>query len=430
MNIYTQRIPRTTVTKPLSPTPPPSINHQSSQTTLSCSPFKAVSLQRRSQLKATSSQTEAVNPIPKTDSSTQTSNHGNQATIATATTPSLDIPVSSVRGVREPEPTDEKEINSTSLQSNGIEEAERSKQTLLQKLRELDVQTSAPSSKPLTSSPSIGPTRQSHVTVSPPPTVATNLLTNKPSMTQHDVAGEEHERKKLLLAKLMAIDEGSDPNQLKTVTPQQTSSQKPLPHQVEPRIQQVVSTNRISANKSSTSSTSSWSEVIDNMHHGRPAHASDEDPFGSRSRLNSLKKTKTKQGDGVSVREKIFITESSIDTRQGLPIQQAELEEEDRDGDGDGDGDGGDYKPSFGRRAQRQSVDQSIIRPTNTQPHPPWLQQPPADNKTTNTHPRLISSSSQLLPRRPKADTTAMRSNDVMPGAIISDPDDLEELVL
>ena len=403
MNIYTQRIPRTTVTKPLSPTPPPSINHQSSQTTLSCSPFKAVSLQRRSQLKATSSQTEAVSPIPKTDSSTQTSNHGNQATIATATTPSLDqtldIPVSSVRGVREPEPTDEKEINSTSLQSNDtqdIEEAERSKQTLLQKLRELDVQTSAPSSKPLTSSPSIGPTRQSHVTVSPPPTVATNLLTNKPSMTQHDVAGEEHERKKLLLAKLMAIDEGSDPNQLKTVTPHQT---KPPPHQVEPRIQQVVSTNRISANKSSTSSTSSWSEVIDNMHHGRPAHASDEDPFGSRSRLNSLKKTKTKQGDGVSVREKIFITESSIDTRQGLPIQQAELEE---DRDGDGDGDGGDYKPSFGRRAQR--------------PHP--------------TGPRLISSSSQLLPWRPKADTTAMRSNDVMPGAIISDPDDLEELVL
>ena len=83
----------------------------------------------------------------------------------------------------------------------------------------------------------------------------------------------------------MAIDEGGDPNKVKNA-PQYT----PRPP-AEQRVPVPVSSHRISVNKSSTSSASSWPEVVENMHHGRPAHSSDGDPFGARSQLNSLKKT-------------------------------------------------------------------------------------------------------------------------------------------
>ena len=380
MNIYSQRIPRT-VAKPHPPTPPPPpiVSHQSSQTTLSCPPFKSVSLHHRSQLRAASSQTEASSVV-KSDSYTQTRGDDTPAdnTVSMATTPHTE------RG--------------------GVVEGQRSKQDLLQRLRDLDGQKTAPASNPL-SPPSVPTTTVNPFSTPSVPTTTINPFPTPspsskrpaskpqnpppPAVTESKPAAStlaaEQERKRLLLAKLMAIDEGGNPNNIKTVV-----QQRPV--------------GGASSNEVSRTSLTSWPEVVENMHQGRPAHSSEDDPFGSRVRLSGRGRGGGVRGGRVG-EQKVFLTEQS-----GLSGRE-KVEEGEKES----------YKPSFGRRAAHTD------HTHQDQPHPPASEKSyePVSEATTPI------SRGGLLPRRPKADSAAvMRSDDVMPGAVISEPDDLEELVL
>ena len=392
MNIYSQRIPRSLPRPSLPPTPPPpSIAHQSSQTTLSCPPFKSVSMQHRSQLKATASQTEVTSLPQRTESSTQTEARESKpapSQVAASTSVSEAPRDKSTVGTR----TGPVE-NEGRFEQKAAIEAERSKQELLQRLRVLDSQKTAPASNSLSPSPartSVPPTTQPvnpkpHPVVAPQPPPAA------------EVAAQEQERKRLLLAKLMAIDEGGDPNHV-----------RPAPQQ-NPRS----SSHRISANKGSSSSLTSWPEVVENMHHGRPAHASEDDPFGSRSRLTGWRRSGGRRGEN-GVRERVVEGAEQQKTFLTEAAERRQPQEEKTE-----------YKPSFGRRATRPT---RVDSTPNHKPHPPPGELITSENYIPEASPSI--SRGGLLPRRPKADTAAMTSHDVMPGAVLSEPDDIEELVL
>ena len=116
-------------------------------------------MQHRAQLKASSSQTETLAPVHKTDSATQTSHTSSREEDETPTTDSTGAGSSSdqatvarVKGQLEAGGIGASSGEAGASKSEGQEgsvEAERSKQTLLQRLRELDGQKSAPGSKPL-----------------------------------------------------------------------------------------------------------------------------------------------------------------------------------------------------------------------------------------------------------------------------------------
>ena len=387
MNIYTQRIPRSLPRPSPPPTPPlPRVTHQSSQTTISCPPFKSVSMKHRSQVKTAASQTEVASLSHRTDSSTQTAAPEIKPVAAT-NTPSMSIIHTEAKGEK---PTLQIEktgvVHGVGEKSTTIE-AQRSKEELLQRLRLLDRQKTAPASNPL--SPSTVHTSAPPTSQPPPPAIPHS----EPPPTEVDT--REQERKRLLLAKLMAIDEGGNPNHMKSVPQQNT------------RGANSVGTP---ANKgSSNASLNSWPDVVENMHQGRPAHASEEDPFGSQSRLSGGGREGGRRG-GSGVRERGL--ENTFLTEPGKALTQGE---ERKTG----------YNPSFGRRATRPNYTDST---PNHKPHPPLAEVITTEHFIPEASPSI--SRGGLLPRRPKVDTTAMRSHDVMPGAVISEPDDIEELVL
>ena len=502
LNIYTQRIPRNTV-KPSPPSPPtPTISHQASQTTLSCPPFKSVSMQHRPHLRVASSQTDVVG----TTMSTQGVDASTQTVTVSKSTPSIAVPsvktAASTAAVNKKTEKTSPALTSTQVNSDiqnqsqvcedssggGPTEAEKSKM-LIQKLHqqtaapgckpspsenELPVQTSAAateaamattqqhppqnhtSSARTTAEPLQPPVPQTATTVAmattqqhPLQTLASaTAVPLQPPVPQAESAAREYERKQLLLAKLMAIDEGSDPNYLK---------QMPMNSQKQPTESRVTSSKGIFANKTTTSTSSSSlsfkPDVIENMHQGKPAYASENDPFGSRTRLSSSKKMLGRErlgggaGDdgrgGVDVRgQRTFMTEkvepslSKVTTRWGLGGNDRV---ETQPGEGNGS-----YKPSFGRRAAKavptaqgggeSKSDLQAAKPTITALPPPWQ---PADNTEDKQlsvfggdSPSVPAARGELLPRRPKAEAAVMRSHDIMPGAVVSEPDDLEELVL
>lgn len=322
-------------------------------------------------------------------------------------------------------------------------QAQQSKHVLIQKLRELDSQKAAPGSDPMAPVQTSGSaTVVTMTTTQPRPlqTIGVSTATSpdtkpsvlppdtKPSVSQAEVATQEQEKKQLLLAKLMAIDEGGDPNCV-AMTPKSSQKQPP------PLEAKTINSHAASKMTSSSSSVTSWHEVIENMHHGKPAYASENDPFGSRTRLHSTKKTLAKgraavedvRGrKGTGVREQTtFMTETSeptsraVEDKWKLGENKSSLVQAGRDGSG--------YKPSFGRRATNAVPTPSVLRgQAEGQTHLP---------KDTTEHfvfgeSVAIAGRGGLLPRRPKAEPTVMRSDDVMPGAIVSEPDDLEELVL
>lgn len=432
LNIYTQRIPRNPAKplplspQPLTPVAVPSVAHQASQTSLSCPPFKTVSMQHRSQLKAASSQTDMVKASHCMDTATQTPHEKDSVPAAPADNTAVEqSPTQNTAKI----PPAVGGAMSSETAANHVQ-AQESKHVLIQKLRELDSQKSAPGCDPVAPVQTSGfATVVTTTTTQPPPlqpivvSTALPLDTNPPV----SVAAQEQEKKQLLLAKLMAIDEGSDPNFVAT-TPK-SSQKQPPPLETKP-----INSHTGSKITSSGSSITSWHEVIENMHHGKPAYASEDDPFGSRTRLNCTKKTLAKGKVAVEdvrgrrstgVRgQATFMTETSE------PISSA-VEDKWKLGESrvQAGRDGSDYKPSFGRRA------------TNAEPKP----NVPRGQAEDHTHlPRdtiatehLVFGESAgmagrggLLPRRPKAEPAAMRSDDVMPGAIVSEPDDLEELVL
>ena len=351
-------------------------------------------MQNRSQLKTSSSQTEVVQPIAKSDSSTQTRGEGLPLTSNTTMTDRAHERLFEVSTAH----TEGKAASESVCEAEVV--TQRSRQELLQKLRQLDSQKTAPASNPL------APPSVAMATINPlsPASVAMmgqavtrntesqNVATSPgPSKSGENSSGEQ-ERKRLLLAKLMAIDEGSNPNHIKITPPQrQSGSQRTL-----------------GLNRGSSSSLTSWPEVVENMHHGRPAHASEEDPFGSRARLSGWRRGGGGVGrgsSGVRVREEqnVFVTE---------PVQRQTEKPQDE----------GSYKPLFGRRAAHtDSAPQH-------KPHPPPIEGSGASEHSSGPTPSI--SRGGLLPRRPKADAAIMKSNDVMLGAVIAEPDDLEELVL
>lgn len=428
LNIYTQRIPRNTV-KALQPSPPPIltqpplpavITHQSSQTAISCPPFKTVSMQHRSQMRAASSQTEVVRQSESVETATQTAdNLPPLVPTLPATIPHTTADVKTEAVVN----TVQVPADSYSGGSGGAEE-QRSKHVLLQRLRELDGQTPAPSSKPIppvkttgaASALAVATTLTHHTPTAPLPSGVNSSMSHSEATDSAANAASERGRRQLLLARLMAIDEGNNPEHVKS-TPQ-----NPQRH-ASPRGQEVAnSPHGITANKTSSSSLSSWPEVIENMHHGRPAYASEHDPFGSKSRLSSLKRgdrggRRETRGGGSGKERRVIsdLVPQPVPGRWGLdgertPPTDQQLAKKDNQ-----------YKPSFGRRAHTRSD-----QPPND-PHPP---QERKSSDSSLLSPSISTGRGGLLPRRPKADAGAMRSHDVMPGAVVSEPDDLEELVL
>ena len=369
MNIYTQRIPRSLPRASSPPPPLPRVTHQSSQTTLSCPPFKSVSMQHRSQVKTATSQTDMGTGSPhRADSSTQTETKQAKPVVELPTVHQVPMNTFSTESKREK--ATEKAGAGGGKDEKALMEAQRSKDELLQRLRELDGQKTAPASNPLSpatiSSSVASKSRPANPT---PPSVPQPVVSEPPPA---ELAAREQERKRLLLAKLMAIDEGGNPNNV----PQQST--------------RVANSLVTPANKGSSSSLNSWPEVVENMHQGRPAHASEDDPFGSRSRMSGRRRERGLEG-------------GKEQTESGKGLQTG-------------------YKPSFGRRANQ----------TDSAPNNKPCPLPGAGIASDNYIPEAAPSISRggLLPRRPKVDTTAMRSLDVMPGAVQSDPDDIEELVL
>ena len=519
LNIYTQRLPRSTAkpppppplsipTEPPSPPPPPVAN-QASQTTLSCPPFKTVSLQHRSQLKAASSQTDLVRGTELGKVALQNPSISTQTTESETTSPVVVVSETKAAAVpagvavvgqmkakeknlpgrnvvENPQALEssgeqaQMPVHGDSTQTGGKIEADRSKQLLIQRLQELDSQNTAPGSDPVPPVQTGGSattdstaTAQPHPLQNLAPSGATTCTAEASSVSQPETATRERERKQLLLAKLMAIDDGNDPNYANT-TPKSSQNQPPP---VEARVPGISSEHGTSRNMEtgSSSSISSWPEVVENMHQGRPAHASEDDPFGSKTRLSSLKKTAT--GKGKTAGGGAVDTGAGVRGRGGLggrgrhtfvtehPEPPGEvLGGGARRGPGGGGGSGeskphpepvageagAGYKPSFGRRAtnaiantSRPSSESRTDPPSllpgsagktiHTDPTSSWQQSLDQEGKQSPAHPAFGGDARRggVLPQRPKApEPAAMKSYDVMPGAVVSEPDDLEELVL
>lgn len=453
LNIYTQRIPRglarlQPTQSPSHPLPPPAqpplVASQGSQTTLSCPPHKMVSLKHRAQLKTVSSQTNLDAAGPRTachvTTSTQTEADKSEGVKAEKKSPSrnthMPLPVSASPKAQPPGPVAE-----------GVQ-MEPSKQLLIQKLRELDSQKAAPGSdlmpliKSTASDMSGGTvtTAQAHPQ-QPTPHTTTGAETRPPPALRPGMAAVEQQKKQLLLAKLMAIDEGSDPNQLAVV--QEGTAKQP---------------KAASSATHSCASISSRPDIVENLHQGKPAYATEDDPFGSRTRLASSRKSLGKGGSGLrgsigggeegeknvsKGAERVFLTEQNEMSPRTVIGRQGPVAAKQSQAQGEGSG----YKPLFGRRAADpmtfgsqtrsngksnpfsvpsdvQNTFQSNAHTSQWQPHAEPPSQPVFEDSGS------FSSRGALLPLRAKAEPAAMRSHDVMPGAAVSEPDDLEELVL
>lgn len=528
MNIYSQRITRS-IPHSLPRPPAPATHSVHSQTNLSCPPFKSVSLQTRSQLRHGSSQTELPQQFPAVGVATQTDMpaevggdmggaRGNdiaQGSSSPARTAALVLstgnpllhhsPLQSspaIGGVATKSPThrgvalsggtltmlqpsllvkpDERARQSGSGEVG--EEERQKKDLLLARLRALDGQREPPASQPISTAAADTPTNNVTTTTTKPPqgratpTGPTQPSTLKSEGVREGGGGGEHEseaerKKRLLLAQLMAIDDSGD-----TELQSHTHTTK-----------KMTAAARKSANAQTNSRTSltSWPETVENMHQGRPALASEGDPFGSRHSL--LSKTGADSSAGRQGRRRVRRERSGDEREESLlplPPQQRQpghkLEGEVRErtghslaeSGGDGAADrriavGGANEPTYlplhGRRAQtitkattggamascggglEMELETASKSDDHSNPHSsltgkdyPWehrvnvaqgTQASPtggrngiiADVRGPGAGPR------PLLPLRPKMEH--LRANDVMAG-VVAEPDDLEELAL
>lgn len=533
MNIYSQRIGKnkhhraqklhTLVTE-----------NSESQTSLSCPPFKIVSLQTKPRLKTAASQTDletVKQPAPPAKRLVST---GTQADISgdsksgsvelaspkvdrtvgkSVTKPQQVSPVLTVRHEQKPTSTlgSEGNVPSTSASTKEGEskkpdnEERQKKDALLARLRAIDGQKGPPSSEPVHSSGSI-PTRSSaeptasvpvggsdHPTAvaAPPPgklgggsskpagavhQLGTKMRVEGLSVTtrQTDIDIEAQRKKQLLLAKLMAIDDGS------TAESEGTQPQKPALKQPD-------------ATKSS-SSLRSWPDIVENMHNGKPAFASEDDPFGSRHSMGKKKLSESaKRGEdsilAAAEEKEVPLQRAKFGRRQ----QQVAQKQSSQITKGDPQNQtavraqvAGGYKPTFGRRAvdAPRKINEPVFGRLNFESEPPvtsnsidhkQMDSGDTQDKPLRTHdyswemridvtPKAQNSGvdtssiihnavggkhvnpavhgmfdsvetfkgkprGALLPPRPKAETV-VKTFDAMPGAIVSEPDDIEEFVL
>ncbi len=570
MNIYSQRIVKS---MPQRATERQHLETSSSQTDISCPPFKSVSLQSKPAMRARGSQTELESPgrtieptlkgemlVPagtQTDIEVDTkgagevcsqgrrddggtSSSGPDSTAAhvrmshelgrareqgvseqvkQVEAVAMTGPVARANGVdtvdgQVPQGKDSSLREGRRAEKGEAGEERQKKVALLARLRALDSQKDPPGSQPITL-PRSTAQQTTNVTVaadrSPPKAPPTTTSParkpdTKPPPPSQGPSGkaetdiEAQKRKKLLLAKLMAIDEGSDPTRV-IVKP--STSQFSQPSQKHgPRL--AASESITSANRSNTS-LQSWPDTIENMHKGKPAFSTEEDPFGKQLSRASLAGATSRKGSG-SVRKdeggQTFLTDGGLgegpprrsrpsrrppggsigtlastgpglaggdigalaNTGPGLGGQmddtKGEVPSVPRENDAS-------YKPSFGRRAQPKpprndspifgSLDQDrgskdALRRRDAaggraERDYPWENRVKVDSNPigqTSLHKAdeqasssrhvlgglqsrtKLDTKSPLLPLRAKAEP----GFEMMPGAITSEPDDIEELIL
>ena len=491
MNIYSQRI----VKKNMPRGRPAAVE---SQTNLSCPPYKTVSLETRPHVKAAGSQTDDLEttqqqqqqPVQTVVLGTQTDItmvHRSSATpvdahnvagqplllgpggkekpTAVDSTKKQSFPTASVK-VKSPSSCKEKpaDVVVPNKEVASIEGERHKKDILLAKLRAMDSQKGPPSSNPIppgsglvtksTAVPSSNPiplgsglaTKSTAVPSSNPIPPGSGLATKSTAVpTDHQEAlptstvaskpqqsTKSERKKKMLLAKLMAIDNESSP-------PKDVSSTA-TPVKADSKPEDTMTR--------SNTSLQSWPDKVENMHRGKPAYSTEDDPFGSKHSLAAARKATLKEGE-------TFMTETESDKKTRLGRRQHNTPSQKHPSDAvisekssDLQSKGGPYKPSFGRRAVNEpknefvfggmNHDSEVTDSRNTGEYS-WETR---INVSSNPGRRLLQGgtptssgvqrtleSGSLLPLRPKAEPV-MNSFDVMPGTLATEPDDIEELVL
>ena len=336
MNIYSQRLGRNALNTSMhsqndTPPPPLSTGDAYSQTDLTCPPNKNVSMQTKPALKSSSSQTQAAPNKTLQTRTTQTDIAPVEIT-RVPSPPTKSSPAHTIQRQPTPPPLPkQKEVISPPAQptqqlvrsppppepstAHTVDEEQQRKNLLLSRLRALDSQKGPPASQPLTTVPvkTTTETQSSQPTATAPQTTDERATTKSPPVAQTTTQQEEAKKKKLLLAKLMAIDDGADPQKVTESKLNVASNPAPQP------------TKDLSAH--SSNSLQLWqADTVDNLHKGKPAFFTEDDPFGSRhsSGKRSYETLKAKSGTKASA---VNDTTNILNSELG-------------------------YKPTFGRRAR------------------------------------------------------------------------------
>ena len=542
MNIYSQRIGKTAPQHV-----PPKLHHapvttetSESQTNFSCPPFKTVSLQTKPHFKTSASQTDMRQPtspttgrvVPTTGTQTDTScgpvrestdvaSLNKTAASKSATVPQQTSPVRTVQHEEKLTST----LGGSSFAVAGAKEGEnkkglvegeerQKKDALLARLRTIDGQKGPPNSEPVPSSGGVTksvaePTASIAVggsdhpsslsglggrsklggTSSKPPLAEQQLgPSSKPSLAEQQFGpsskaplaeqqlgpsvtrqadSELQKKKQLLLAKLMAIDDRN-----------RTEQESSLPQKPVLKPAETVKSN-----------SSLNPDTVENMHNGKPAFATTDDPFGSRHSIAKKHSGSVKKG-----KDPVFITEREAeiasqrvkfgrrqDHELGHKFSSEDPTSKRRDPQAVSTSQApGAYQPSFGRRAINapKATNDSLFGrlefgsepaaiSSREASHPssdpftvdtqrkqtrdyPWETHVDITPKALNSGAHMFSAThgkssdnysaghfssvesaskkpTGLALRRPKA---GLNGFDAMPGAMIAEPDDLEELVL
>ncbi len=431
MNIYSQRMSRNTLNNSTRLFDvPPLMEDMFSQTDLSCPPRKNVSLQTKQTNKSSSSQTQVIPSKILETRTTQTDMTPAKDNIQSPATQKPKSPVATIQHpvqmpvVTSPVHTIQHVIQSPPpSQPPAQDEEQQKKNILLSKLRELDSKKGPPASQPVTtiSQSTITDNNQKTTEVMGTEQFLPTTHPEVPALTATQTSAQEEEakKKKLLLAKLMAIDGGHDPMSV-TLSKITTGPA------------------RANSGQSTTSVRSLQADTIDNMHKGKPAFFTEEDPFGSRKSSGSNLLVKSNSGaSGLLVKSNNGAKASTSNNATTSIV-----------------GNQG-YKPTFGRRA-RETKDsdktkdifgksEDLTKPIfnggglhlNQEPFSEGEQDYPWEKRVNlnSTASKSLQnrsmvfgpmSKSPLSPLRPKAEANRV---DMMPGGI-AEPDDLEELIL
>lgn len=281
------------------------------QTELTCPPSKNVSLQTKQGLRTSASQTDIPSPQPPAKPTVSLVASTQTDIVASSRNENLEVLITPLAGSgivpqQQPisEPTEsEVAVNASNgdprlstpapkdssmqvtsdahadvglgVKANLISNLEeQKKRELLATLKAMDAQKDPPASQPISSTATKStaqPTSDELVGGGKPPVGKLEKQSTQPPTTSQPAndGEEEAKRKKLLLAKLMAIDEGNDPNK---VTMSKVNVSKVQPS----------GTKLPSGGNQSTTSVQSWPETVENMYQGKPAFATNDNQFGSR----------------------------------------------------------------------------------------------------------------------------------------------------
>ena len=336
LNIYSQRLGKNMPPRLATRLQAPETDSCASQTELTCPPSKNVSLQTKLGLKTSSSQTDFPSPKPpsakilslavatQTDIVASPKNDNLEVSnapftgdsrpqqqlskpkeIETAVNAPSDGPTLMAQSppASKPSPMQVPTGTSEGKASVSSKLEEQKKRELIATLKAMDAQKDPPASQPITSTATKSmaqPTSNVLVGGERSPVGKLTKQSTQPPTTSQPAkidSDEEAKKKKLLLAKLMAIDEGNDPNKVTMSKMDVSKAQPPNKHPV--------------SGRQSTTSIQSWPETIENMYQGKPAFATDDDPFGSRH-------TSGKKGASTKSRD-FFLTEGGGELESRSP---------------------------------------------------------------------------------------------------------------